>query len=69
MRKEYVVIKKDGRKEAYDPLKIINAVNKSALRVLYRELSELETDKFLGFVEKQLDAQEKTQMPMGGTVI
>ena len=34
MRKEYEVIKKDGRKEAYDPVKIINAVNKSALRVL-----------------------------------
>ena len=64
MRKEYVVIKKDGRKEAYDPVKIINAVNKSALRVLYRELSELETDKLLGFVEKQLDAQEKTQIPV-----
>ena len=64
MRKEYLIIKKDGREEAYDPQKIINAVNKSALRVLYRELNEQEINKLLGFVEKQLDTQEKTHIPV-----
>ena len=50
--KELKVIKKDGRLEEYNREKILNAVEKSAKRVLV-ELTPEQQEKLLGIVEKQ----------------
>ena len=50
--KELKVIKKDGRLEEYNREKILNAVKKSAKRVLV-DLTPEQQEKLLGIVEKQ----------------
>ena len=59
---KYYVIKKDGRREDYDPNKIITAVNKSSLRVLYRELNSEEIKEILDYVKKHLDLQGQEEI-------
>ena len=61
---KYYVIKKDGRREDFDPQKIIAAVNKSSLRVLYRELNPEEIKEILDYVKKHLDLQGEEEIPI-----
>ena len=51
------VIKKDGRKQAYDPNKIIIAINKSADRALYT-FTDKEVQKILELVTTQLNSMQ-----------
>lgn len=51
------IIKKDGRKQTYDPNKIIIAINKSADRALYT-FTDKEIEKILGLVTTQLDSMQ-----------
>lgn len=51
------VIKKDGRKQTYDPNKIIIAINKSADRALYT-FTDMEIQKILELVTTQLHSMQ-----------
>ena len=51
------VIKKDGRKQVYDPNKIIIAINKSADRALYT-FTDKEIQKILELVTTQLHSMQ-----------
>ena len=53
------VIKKDGTKENFDPAKIVNAISKSATRVLVK-LSEQEIKDICDFVEVNIAKCGKT---------
>ena len=52
------VIKKDGRKQVYDPNKIIIAINKSADRALYT-FTDKEIQKILELVTTQLHSMRR----------
>ncbi len=55
------VIKKDGTKESFDPAKIVNAISKSATRVLVK-LSEQEVKDICDFVEVNIAKSGKTEI-------
>jgi len=55
------VIKKDGTKENFDPAKIVNAISKSATRVLVK-LSEQEVKDICDFVEVNIAKCGKTEI-------
>ena len=55
------VIKKDGTKEVFDPAKIVNAISKSATRVLVK-LSEEEIKNICDFVEVNVAKSGKTEI-------
>lgn len=52
------VIKKDGTREEFNPLKIVAAVNKSAERILYT-FSDEEKDFICRFAQEHADSLEK----------
>jgi len=56
------IIKKKGILEPYTPEKIEKAVNKSAIRVLYREFTESEMKEIISFVENHIRLAEKNQI-------
>lgn len=55
------IIKKDGTKEKYNVQKVVNAVKKSAARMLI-EFSEAETDKICDFVNKNVVQMKKNEI-------
>ncbi len=55
------IIKKDGTKEKYNVQKVVNAVKKSAARMLI-EFSEDETDKICDFVNKNVVQMKKNEI-------
>ena len=57
------VVKKDGTKEEFDNKKIVNAISKSATRVLVT-LSENEIQDICNFVENNIARTGKTEIPI-----
>ena len=55
------IVKKDGTKEKYNVQKVVNAVKKSAARMLI-EFSEDETDKICDFVNKNVVQMKKNEI-------
>ena len=55
------IVKKDGTKEKYNVQKVVNAVKKSAARMLI-EFSEDETDKICDFVNKNVVLMKKNEI-------
>ena len=55
------IVKKDGTKEKYNVQKVVNAVKKSAARMLI-EFSEAETDKICDFVNKNVVQMKKNEI-------
>ena len=55
------IVKKDGTKEKYNVQKVVNAVKKSAARMLI-EFSEDETDKICDFVNKNVVKMKKNEI-------
>ena len=55
------VIKKDGTKECFDTTKIVNAISKSATRVLVK-LSDIEVQNICDFVETNIARSGKTEI-------
>ena len=62
--KEITIIKKNGMKELYDPAKIKSAVNKSAVRVIFRPFTEAELSEIISFVEKHIAMSELKEVPV-----
>lgn len=58
-----IVIKKDGTHEEFDPLKIINAVTKSAVRVMIK-LTDEQFDNIVKIVEDDIEAKGLTEVPI-----
>ena len=57
------VVKKDGTKEIFDPSKIVNAISKSATRVLVK-LGDEEIQNICNFVENNIAKSGKTDIPI-----
>ena len=57
------VIKKDGTKEEYNIDKVINAINKSAARVMYK-FNEQETKMVCSYVERKVSETGKKEVPI-----
>ena len=57
------VIKKDGTKEEFNAEKIIEAVNKSAARILYT-FSEEEKQFIIQFATEHAQSLNKTEIPI-----
>ncbi len=59
--KNLYVIKKDGTKEKFNIEKVVNAVNKSALRVLI-DFTPEQTDKICSIVKKEIENSGKNEI-------
>ncbi len=60
---EIKIIKKDGTLEQFDKNKIINAIKKSANRVMY-EFSEEEFNEICTFIEEKIKIENLTKIPI-----
>ncbi len=62
----YYVVKKNGSLEKFDPQKIIDAVNKSAVRAIYRQFNDAEAKEIIKYVKAHLKmtGEEKTPVSM-----
>lgn len=58
-----IVIKKDGTHEEFDPLKIINAVTKSAVRVMIK-LTDEQFDNIINIVKSDIEKKGLTEVPI-----
>ena len=63
MIKDTVIIKKDGTKEAFDVQKVIKAVTKSAVRVLYT-LTDKDKEDIASFVESRIEELGIKEIPI-----
>lgn len=64
MKKQWKIIKKDATVEGYNRDKIASAVNKSAKRALYRELSEDEISEILAQIERNMELSQQEVFPV-----
>ena len=62
--KEISVIRKNGLRDSFKPEKIIAAVNKSAVRAIFKEFTERETKDIITFVVNRIDSSEETVVPI-----